>query len=204
MSIRGEAARLELGDGVADFVVTDPPYYDSVQYGDLAQFFEVWLRYYLPNEELWSFCPGESRVTTDGNWRSFASDMTAIMSECRRVIRKPGGRIVLTFHHWRASAWAALTIAMAEADLRLVNRYVVHSENRQSVHIANLRSLTDDCILVLSAREDEAGVEWMEPGSISTRTSKSFLAACGSALGWMLENELSPESVYERWRRLLG
>jgi adenine-specific DNA methylase len=47
------AARLFYGAGLADnsvdFIVTDPPYFDSVQYSDLAAFFRVWLRQLLPD-----------------------------------------------------------------------------------------------------------------------------------------------------------
>ncbi|MEA3339499.1 MAG: hypothetical protein U9R15_05980, partial [Chloroflexota bacterium] len=45
---QGDSRRLPLDDGSVDYVVTDPPYYDSVQYSDLAAFFRVWLSLFLP------------------------------------------------------------------------------------------------------------------------------------------------------------
>ncbi len=41
---RGTAAELSYPNGFFDAVVTDPPYYDSVPYSDLSDFFYVWMR----------------------------------------------------------------------------------------------------------------------------------------------------------------
>ncbi|GBC63618.1 hypothetical protein DENIS_4616 [Desulfonema ishimotonii] len=42
--IHGSSVCLDLPDESVDHIVTDPPYFDSVQYTDLAAFFRVWLR----------------------------------------------------------------------------------------------------------------------------------------------------------------
>jgi hypothetical protein len=47
--LQGSSTALDLPDGSVDFIVTDPPYFDSVQYSDLAAFFRVWLRHLLPD-----------------------------------------------------------------------------------------------------------------------------------------------------------
>ena len=41
---RGDAQRLAFPDGTFDAVIVDPPYYDAIQYGDLSDFFYVWLK----------------------------------------------------------------------------------------------------------------------------------------------------------------
>jgi adenine-specific DNA methylase len=40
----GDAGGLPLTDKVVDTVVTDPPYFDAIAYGDLSDFFYVWLK----------------------------------------------------------------------------------------------------------------------------------------------------------------
>ncbi|MHA1942845.1 MAG: hypothetical protein ACW96M_00430, partial [Candidatus Thorarchaeota archaeon] len=45
----GSSDRIEVPDGVADIVVTDPPYYGNVMYSELSNFFYVWLRFGLKN-----------------------------------------------------------------------------------------------------------------------------------------------------------
>ena len=41
---RGDAQHLSFPDGTFDAVIVDPPYYDAFQYGDLSDFFYVWLK----------------------------------------------------------------------------------------------------------------------------------------------------------------
>src|SRR5487761_1000388 len=42
--LRGDAQGLGFEDGYFDAVIVDPPYYDAIQYGDLSDFFYVWLK----------------------------------------------------------------------------------------------------------------------------------------------------------------
>ncbi len=41
---RGDAQHLAFEDETFDAVIVDPPYYDAIQYGDLSDFFYVWLK----------------------------------------------------------------------------------------------------------------------------------------------------------------
>ena len=41
--------------------------------------------------------------------------ISQIFAECYRVLRKPDGRLIFTFHHWNPKAWAALTIGLQQA-----------------------------------------------------------------------------------------
>src|SRR5207249_4934666 len=42
--ILGSATQLPLAEGSVDAVVTDPPYYDNVMYGECSDYFYVWLK----------------------------------------------------------------------------------------------------------------------------------------------------------------
>src|SRR5262249_35910205 len=48
-TLQGDATKLSLPDFSAEVIFTDPPYYDSVPYADLSDFFYVWLRRTDPN-----------------------------------------------------------------------------------------------------------------------------------------------------------
>ena len=206
---QGTAAALPLPDGSVDFVVTDPPYYDNVQYSDLAAFFRVWLPALVPGgaDAAYRWRYDLSQVAVDsldkGNGH-YGRVLGQIFAECRRVL-KVEGRLIFTFHHWKAQGWAALTLALKEADFRLVNRYVVHSENPISVHVANLRAITDDAILVLAPFRAAGGVHrsWQRPATIDTDASNQFCRDCASLLGWMLEQEMEAERVQRVWRDAL-
>lgn len=204
---QGSATRLLLPDNSVDAVVTDPPYFDSIQYSDLAAFFRVWLRDMLPDMADWQYDQDGSAVGTrqDSDSQRYRLLMTGIFQECHRVVRNDCGRLVFTFHHWRAEAWAALASSLMEAGFVLVNRYVVHSEHPVSVHVANMRALTHDAILVLAPREATGPGTWTKPVNVRTDNSASFCEDCGQLLGWSLANgHLTPDEMLSLWQRELN
>ena len=196
---QGSATRLDLPDASVDFIVTDPPYYDSVQYSDLAAFFRVWLRQLLPEAADWDYDAADSAVDPHKNDRAsrYTELLSAIFGECRRVLRE-NGRLIFTFHHWNPKAWAALTIALKQAGFVLLNYSVVHSEHPVSVHIHNMNALTHDAILVLGV-EGKRG--WERPLGVRTGASAEFVGDCAGMVGWMLANEMNAAAVREMWGR---
>ena len=190
-----------------DFVVTDPPYYDNVQYSDLSAFFRVWLRIMFPKEVDWQYDPMKSAVS-EGNGsgtEKYGEALAEIWTRCKESLKKESGRLIFTFHHWNPDAWAELTISLNTAGFVLVNRYVVFSENPISVHIMGLKSLKHDTILVLKPIPGkEAFHNWSKPSRIETIDSYSFCRDCGTALGWFLENDLSEENIRDEWKLLIG
>ena len=207
------SASLDLADDSVDFVVTDPPYYDSVEYGDLSAYFRVWLRQLVGNgvdeNIVWDYktphfvATGNNTSQRSRTYEHYLELMSGIFAECHRVLRKDQARLVFTFHHWKADGWAALTIALGRAGFMLINRYVVHSENPISVHINKLRALTDDAILVLAPASSGQHRGWSRPAKLSFHSSADFCADCGSMVGWILESGLSEEEIRATWQELL-
>lgn len=87
-----------------DAVITDPPYFDNVQYSELADFFYVWLRLALKDEYPWfkpdlSSCPDEI-VKNDRLGKTtdfFSQGLFRVFKECHRVL-KDEGLLIFTFH----------------------------------------------------------------------------------------------------------
>ena len=200
--IHGDSSEMPIDDGSVDLVVTDPPYYDSVQYSDLAAFFRVWLARMLPDELEWAYDETRSAVETGNGGGSFTDALSGIFAECARVLKTDVGRMVFTFHHWDPEAWAELTIALRAAGFRLTNAYAVHSEHPISVHIRNLNSIRHDSILVF-ALGGVPPTEWTPPERIETNDSETFCRQCGIVLGWLLESEHSESEIREAWRGLM-
>jgi len=201
-----DSSRLSLPDKSVDYVVTDPPYFDSVQYSDLSHFFRVWLQWFLPKDANWDFAPLSSAVAeTEGDRDKYRRVLTGIWSECNRVLRRPHGRLIFTFHHWRADAWIQLTMALKVASFRLVNSYTVHSENPISVHINNLKALKHDSILVLEPNGTAAPKKRFSRAQlINDRDSFSFCRDCAGLLGDCLDTECSEAEITENWHTALG
>lgn len=203
--IQGNSSQLPVNDESVDFVVTDPPYYDSVQYSDLAAFFRVWLACLLPDEIDWNYDETQSAVATKSNGldKQYVTMLIGIFKECGRVLKKDSGRMVFTFHHWDPNAWADLTIALKTADFRLVNTYVLFSENPISIHIQNLNAIKHDSILVLTRDEKNARRAWTEFERIDTSDSETFCRQCAMSLGWLLETNHQPEQIRKIWKQLI-
>ena len=113
--VHGNSRNLPIDTHSVDLIVTDPPYYDIVQYSDLAAFFRVWLARLLPHEVEWTYDQTHSAVATkSASGDNFTSALSGIFVECRRVLKDHEGRMVFTFHHWDPSAWAELTISLID------------------------------------------------------------------------------------------
>ena len=183
---QADSTKLPLPAESVDFVVTDPPYFDSVQYSDLSNFFRVWLRWFVPDRAEWGFDILNSAVAEDNlEALKYGNALAGIWKECHRVLKKRKGRLIFTFHHWNPDAWASLTLALRSAHYSLVSKYVVHSENPSSVHINGLNALKHDAILVLKpiAKGTRDISVWDPPLKIDTRDSYGFTAACAESLG---------------------
>lgn len=209
--MQGNSAELTLLANSVDFVVTDPPYYDSVQYGELAEFFHVWLRK-LVGDPIdgdstcavnWDYQLADSAVNRHRSDNQYETGLTKIFQEAHRVLKKENGRFIFTFHHWKPRAWAELTLALKRAGFVLINRYVVQSESPGTVHTANQKALIHDVILVLGSRTTNHPIDWTLPTDIDFADSQTFCQQCGSILGHLLNNTATDLDIDRTWQTTL-
>lgn len=200
--LQQSAVSLPLPDRSVDAVVTDPPYYDSIQYTDLAEYFRVWLRCMLPDVADWDYDSTAVAVNSERNGQDdgYLATLSAIFLESGRVLRPGSGRLIFTYHHWRPRAWATLTIALRRAGYRLLTYDVVHAEHPMSVHINNMKALTHDAILVLAQEGQGTTLNWKSPPLPLPRQSRDFTAGCAALLGWSLaQPHVSDVMTYRMW-----
>lgn len=104
--VEGSSERMLLEDGVVDLILTDPPYHDDVQYGELSQPLRAWSG--LPAVE----ASGAAYVNgSNGDENGYRETLTAIFLECRRVIR-PEGHLIFSYANRNPSAWRDLFSAL--------------------------------------------------------------------------------------------
>jgi putative DNA methylase len=195
-----DSSQIALPNQSVDFVVTDPPYYDSVQYSDLSYFFRCWLQWFLPSHADWGYITNKSAIAiTEKEGNQYCDTLSQIWSECNRVLIRPHGRLIFTYHHWKPNAWTQLSISLKRSGFQLINFYVVHSENPISVHIKNLKALKHDTILVLQPNSGSPQKSWDEIVLINKTESRTFCYDCSKLLGWILSNDLLENEIYEIW-----
>ncbi len=122
--------------GQVGAVITDPPYYQNVQYGELSNFFYVWLRKVLKDKYPEEFETPLFDTTREivvnkkvGKPRDFyIMTMTTAFTEIRKVL-KDDGVLAFTFHHSDPKSWTAILTALLDAGFYVSAAYPVHQEN---------------------------------------------------------------------------
>jgi len=129
--VAGSSAKQRLSSGSVSLVITDPPYYDAVQYGELSALFLAWAKVVTGKQRAWQpnlrneAVPNGVRRTGTAHYQK---QISSILLETSRTMRS-NARLVLTFHSTDFRGWAALAAALHKARLCVVALAVAHSEN---------------------------------------------------------------------------
>ena len=158
---RINATNLSLPDQSIDCFVTDPPYYDSVSYADLSDYFYVWLKrtLYDVHQELFSetVTPKEEQAivwhpNSKDERRDFEEKMGRAMEEGRRIL-KPGGIGIVVFAHKSTSGWESQLSAMVDAGWVITGSWPIDTERAGRINAQNTASLASTIHLVCRPRD---------------------------------------------------
>jgi adenine-specific DNA methylase len=175
-----DATEHPLPDDTATVWFTDPPYYDTVPYADLSDFFFVWLKRALPGHPLLRdpFDPtnqlvpkareavqNERSATEDGRPKdkAFYEDaMARAFAEGRRVLRGDGvGSVV--FAHKTTEDWEALLSGMIKGGWTITGSWPIATEMASRLRARDSAALATSVHLVCRPRPDGAGIgDWDE------------------------------------------
>lgn len=124
----GSSAQTDLPDGSVDLVVTDPPFFNNVNYSELADFFYVWQELYFNSGfESNASTTRHSEEVQDSDAASFAAKLRRVYQECNRVL-KDDGYLVFSYHHSHEKGWSAIASAILGSGFSLVQSQPVKSE----------------------------------------------------------------------------
>lgn len=147
--VHGSSERqLPTADSV-DLVLTDPPYFDDVQYAELASLFLVWAQAVglLPSSLSVDL---SSEAVANGPRGTGVAEyevlLTDIFREAGRTL-KVKGRLVLTYHNTDARAWWALARALRNAGFRVSALAVADAENASDHPKRGSRAFTKDLVI---------------------------------------------------------
>ncbi len=138
-------------DKSVDAVITDPPYFDNIQYSELADFFYVWLRLGLKDLYPWFRPELSSRsaeiVQNEKKGKTiefFAEGLTRVFTQCHRVL-KDDGLLVFTFHHNKLWAWESIGKTLLDSGFYISATPIVRSEGKSGFH-SDKGNIRYDCI----------------------------------------------------------
>ncbi len=160
-----------LPDDSAQFLCTDPPYYDAVPYADLSDFFYVWLKRTLPPNLSANFSneltPKDDECIVDevkGKDKAFFErTMEKAMAEGRRVVA-PNGIGLIVFAHKSTAGWEAQLQAMIDAGWIFTGSWTIDTEMGNRLRAMNSAALASSVHLVCRPRENPDGTLHEEIG----------------------------------------
>jgi adenine-specific DNA methylase len=159
ISIRcASATALDLPADTLDAVITDPPYFGNVQYGELMDFCYAWLRR-LVGSEAEGFDRASTRSADEltGNATQarglvhFSEGLSAVYRNMARAL-KPGAPLAFTYHHNRIEAYHAVAVAILDAGLTCTATLPCPAEMGGSIHIHGTGSSIIDTVFVCRAQ----------------------------------------------------
>jgi adenine-specific DNA methylase len=152
---RGSLQVDELEEGSVDIVLTDPPYFANVQYGELMDFCYVWLRRLAPKTPFFKRTSTKTDDDAVGSGSEGSVDIVEFTGRLSTVFEaaakalKPGAPFCFTYHHNDLDAYAPLVVACLNAGLVPTAVFASPSEMRSSTHIHKRNAATVDTLFVL-------------------------------------------------------
>jgi putative DNA methylase len=175
----GSSTRQALPDGSVRFVLTDPPYHDDVQYGELARVFHAFLATYKGDEaeEPREVDEATPNAVRGGDTQRYEDVIAGCLAESRRVLCE-NGWLVLTFHNNDLSAWEALGNAISRAGFAVAGLAVVEAENASDHGKRGRKTFLCDLVVECVPLQD-GGSQYKQPvvcGIADTEQRKNLLA----------------------------
>lgn len=165
-------------DNSIDAVITDPPYYSTIQYAELSDFFYVWQKRTLgdifPELFLTELTDKDREaVANPSRFRNmgvsadelakqdYEAKMALAFAEYYRVLRDDGVMTV-QFNHKESGAWDVLTKSLIDASFEITASWAVSTENPQNLHQAKKNSVSSTVLLVCRKRDPNAAQAWWD------------------------------------------
>lgn len=144
----GDSSYSDIATESVDLIVTDPPFFDNVHYSQLADFFYVWLRQVLGEEEFSEITTRSPLEVQNTDSSKFAGRLKDVFQECSRIL-KNDGLLVFTYHHSRMEGWTSIYSAVRQAGFYIIKTHPVKSEMVVSVPIQQAKEpISFDLIIV--------------------------------------------------------
>ena len=133
-----------------DVIVTDPPYFDNLDYGELSDFYFQWLRVALndeaPFDTEYSLNSSDLSKVASSHYDTsqFGEQLGEILEQAVASL-KPEGIIAFSYHHAKSKAWECLATALRKSAIVPYRVMFVRSELDNGFH-SSLGNIKTDAI----------------------------------------------------------
>ncbi|MBB5281537.1 DNA methyltransferase [Pacificimonas flava] len=138
-------------DNCMDYIFTDPPFGESLQYGELNFFHEAWFRVgtSIPDDCVMNY-------VHEKDLDFYGETIRKSFNEAYRIL-KPGRWITVEFSNTQASVWNAIQVAMQQSGFIIANVAALDKKQRSFNSVTTTTSVKQD--LVISAYKPNGGLE---------------------------------------------
>jgi len=155
------ATRLPYPDEHFDAVLTDPPYYNSVPYADLSDFFYVWLKrtvgHLYPDLFATPLTPKGEEITEMAGWdpvryphkdkQFFEENLARAFQQIHRVL-KPDGVAIIVYAHKSTEGWETVINALLESGLVVSGAWPLNTEMQSRLRANESAALASSIYIV--------------------------------------------------------
>lgn len=143
-----------------DAVITDPPYYSAINYGEISEFFYVWSRKILKNQ--YSFFKSEHIICDDEvtvneakgiSKEEFIKKISRCFAEIRRVL-KENSPLILTYNNSSVEGWGVLMESLINSGFYVKKTYPIHTELRAGLIDNRRDKMNYDLVIVAKVKSD--------------------------------------------------
>lgn len=165
---RGTATELPFENESLDAVITDPPYYDSVTYSNLSDFFYVWLKRSVgalyPNDFAGTMTPKRSEAIAafyrhdDNRDRArafYESMMSRVLHEASRVLR-PAAPLIMIYAHKTTAGWSTLVDGLRKSEFEIYEAWPLETELKGGLRLT--KAMLASSIFLVARKRDRAEV----------------------------------------------
>jgi adenine-specific DNA methylase len=164
-----------------DVILTDPPYYDSIGYSVLMDYFYVWMRRALrgtssandlafedPLSPKWNRNQQDGELVDDASrheWNSetskaaYENGMARAFQVCSASLTHEG-RLVIVFAHKQPNAWEALVSAIIRSGFVVDGSWPIQTERVARTRALSSAALSSSVWLVCKKRPESARPGW--------------------------------------------
>jgi len=159
-------------DGYIDIWATDPPYYDSVPYSGISDYFIIWLKRIINDLNLENgLSPKKDEVVMDGsltnsgeekNEEWYDNNVEKVLREGIRVT-KSTGIAYWVYAHKSTQGWSSVLRGIINAGWKVTGSWPISTERAMRLRAQRSAALETSIHIVMRPREKNAGIgDWAD------------------------------------------
>lgn len=143
-------------NGKYKLIITDPPYFDDVQYAELSQFFYNWEKKALKGIYDLGDVPSSEDLSVGGNRnKNYFQRLFYISCKKMHDLLEDDGLLVLFFAHSEVDAWDFVVSSLQKSNFRVTATWPVHTEFTNNPHARGNASIMSSIIIAARKRKIE-------------------------------------------------